>query len=95
MDLVAFKQHKIGGLRSSFGGIGHSTDKFGGGHSVSWSAVKIGGHYPATNTRTTPRRVKFGGQVNVKCGGHVNVKLGHSGCAVEAEVAVCVVLRQL
>ena len=25
------------------GDIGHSTDKFGG-HSVSWSAVKIGGH---------------------------------------------------
>ena len=47
---------------------------------------------PATDTRTTPRRAKFGGHVNVKFGGHVNVKLGHSGCAVEAEVAVCVVL---
>ena len=50
---LAFKQHSgslygqvwwwFGHLRSSFGGIA-CTDKFGGGHSVSWSAVKIGGH---------------------------------------------------
>ena len=51
---LAFKQHSGSLYGQVWWSFGHSTvkfwwhctctDKFGGGHSVSWSAVKIGGH---------------------------------------------------
>ena len=61
-------------LRSSFGGIGHSTDKFGGHSGV---CVQCGCVSPATDTRTTPRsasggHMQFGGHlviVEVRCHG--------------------------
>ena len=63
-------------LRSSFGGIGHSTDKFGGHSGV---CVQCGGVSPATDTRTTPRSASGGhmqvwwsfGSAEVRCHGWV------------------------
>ena len=69
---------KFGGvLRSSFGGIGHSTDKFGGHSGV---CVQCGGVSPTTDTRTTPRSASGGhvmqvwwsfGSAEVRCHGWV------------------------
>ena len=62
---------KFGGvLRSSFGGIGHSTDKFGGHSGV---CVQCGGVSPTTDTRTTPRSASGGHFMQVWWSCHANL----------------------